>query len=80
VTAAVVVPLSKVQERILAEIRKFVGVHGYAPTLRELSDLSGRALASVAYQVRQLEAKGWIRRSAGQARALVVVDQPGGDA
>jgi hypothetical protein len=58
VTDIAVVPLTAVQERLVAEIRAFQAVHGFAPSLRELADRAGRATSSVAYQVRQLEAKG----------------------
>jgi repressor LexA len=80
VTAAVVVPLTAVQERILHEIRTFAAEYGHAPSLRELSDLCGRGLSTIAYQVQQLEAKGWIRRAPGRSRALVVLDPANGAA
>lgn len=72
-TAAVLVPLTPVQQRILDEIRQFVAEYGYAPSLRELADRSGRGLSTVAYQVRQLEVKGRIRRVPNQPRAMVLL-------
>ncbi|MBB3098950.1 SOS-response transcriptional repressor LexA [Actinoplanes campanulatus] len=77
-TAVVLVPLTPVQQRVLAEIRGFVDEYGYAPTLRELAARCGRGPSTVAYQLQQLEEKGRIRRYPKIPRALVVLDVAGG--
>lgn len=66
-------PLTPVQARVMCEFHGFVAEHGYAPSLRELADRSGRGLSTIAYQVRQLEEKGWLRRHPNRPRSLVAV-------
>ena len=79
VTAPIVPLLSVRQRRVLEAIRCFYVEHGYAPTMREIADLSGLSSASTAvYQVRELEQKGWIRRHPGRPRALVVLNPADG--
>lgn len=67
--------LTSRQEKILTFIRDHVAEQGYPPTLREV----GKAVdlvqpSSVAYQLGELERKGWIRRDRTRPRAIVLVD------
>ncbi|WP_433731097.1 LexA family protein [Actinoplanes sp. CA-051413] len=78
-TAAVAPLLSRRQSRILAYIRAHHAQHGYAPSLRDIGAHVGLSTPSaVAYQVRELERMGWIRRAPGVARALVVLNPDDG--
>jgi repressor LexA len=70
--------LTAQQIRVLNALRSYVTAHGYAPTLRELGDLSGlTSKSAVSYQLEQLAAKGAIRRVPGAARAVVILDGAG---
>ncbi len=76
-TAPVAIVLSPIQKRILAFIRGYAAANGYAPSLREIADGTGRAFSTVDYQVRRLETLGWIRRHPNRPRALVLLDPEG---
>jgi repressor LexA len=70
--------LTAQQIRVLNALRGYVAAHGYAPTLRELGDLSGlTSKSAVSYQLEQLATKGVIRRVPGAARAVVILDGAG---
>jgi repressor LexA len=61
------------QQRLLNALRVLAEEKGYPPTLRELMEPSGLATPSaVAYQLRELELKGYVRRAPGIPRGLVV--------
>ncbi len=65
------------QRRILEFIRDWVGRHGYPPSVREIADAVGLVSpSSVAYQLKELEKKGYLRRDPNRPRA-VDVRQPG---
>ena len=64
-------PLTEVQERVLGVIAEHMARHGYAPSIREIGDAAGLASSSsVAYQLTQLEKRGYLRRSSNQARTI----------
>lgn len=61
------------QRQILRVIREAVRRQGYPPTIRELASVVGVAsTSSIAHQLRQLEAKGYLRRVPDRPRALEV--------
>lgn len=63
--------LSKRQRLILSCIRDSVADRGYAPSVREIGALVGLASASsVAYQLNQLQRKGFLRKDARRPRAV----------
>jgi len=63
--------LTTVQERILRCIRETIADRGEAPTLPEIGAAVGMSSrSSVHYQLRELEAKGMIRRDPYRARAI----------
>jgi repressor LexA len=72
--------LSERQRKVLSFIAQFQYRHGYAPSIREIGDEVGLgSSSSVAYQLTQLENRGYIRRSQNQARTielLVEMDVP----
>ncbi len=64
-------PLSDTQQRILSFIANFQAQNGFAPSIREIGDTVGLiSSSSVAYQLNQLEKRGYIRRNANQARTI----------
>lgn len=68
-------PLTGRQIHILAVIRVYSTVHGYPPTLAEIGHaVALRSPSAVLYQVRQLEAKGYLRRDTTKARALALIE------
>ncbi|MEV4351137.1 S24 family peptidase [Actinoplanes sp. NPDC049596] len=71
--------LSARQRRILSFLREWTGRHGYPPTIREIGDAVGlTSSSSVAYQLRQLERKGHLRRRAGRPLLADRWDERGG--
>jgi repressor LexA len=62
------------QAEILKYIKWYIGNYKYAPSMRSIAERFDIGLNAVAGHLRALEAKGWIRRSAGLARALSVLE------
>lgn len=61
------------QRRILELIHLAVNTRGYPPTIREIGEAAGLASpSSVSHQLRQLEAKGYLRRDPHRPRAMEV--------
>ena len=61
------------QRRILEFIRSWVEQYGYPPSVREIGEAVGLVSpSSVAYQLKALEAKGFIRRDPNRPRAVDV--------
>lgn len=69
--------LSDRQRRILEVIRDAVVLRGYPPSIREIGDAAGlQSTSSVAYQLNQLEKKGFLRRDPNKPRAVDVRTLP----
>lgn len=69
-------PLTDRQRRILDFIAAFIAEHNYAPTVREIGVAVGlTAWSAVAYQVAELERKGFLTRKRGRPRTIALVDQ-----
>jgi repressor LexA len=65
--------LSARQRKILAFIRDWVERHGYPPSVREIGEAVGLVSpSSVAYQLKELERKGFLRRDPNRPRAVDV--------
>jgi repressor LexA len=62
------------QAEVLEYIKRYIKQYGYAPSMRCIGDRFDIAINAVAGHLRALEAKGWIKRSAGLARALSVLE------
>jgi len=63
--------LSDRQRRILEVIRDAVVLRGYPPSIREIGDAAGLpSTSSVAYQLKELEKKGFLRRDPNKPRAV----------
>lgn len=63
--------LSERQRRILEVIRDAVVLRGYPPSIREIGDAAGlQSTSSVAYQLKELEKKGFLRRDPNKPRAV----------
>jgi repressor LexA len=61
------------QRRILEFIREWVDGHGYPPSVREIGEAVGLVSpSSVAYQLKELEKKGYLRRDPNRPRAVDV--------
>ncbi len=65
--------LTNRQRRILDFIRDWVREHGYPPSVREIGEAVGLVSpSSVAYQLKELEKKGHLRRDPNRPRAVDV--------
>jgi repressor LexA len=65
--------LSGRQRRILAFIKEWGEQYGYPPTVREIGEAVGLVSpSSVAYQLKELERKGFLRRDPSRPRAVDV--------
>ncbi len=63
--------LSVRQRTVLEMIQQFVESNGYTPSMQDIADACGfKSLASVSYQLTQLEEAGVIRRDLGRARGI----------
>ncbi|MDO4760722.1 MAG: transcriptional repressor LexA [Corynebacterium sp.] len=63
--------LTERQRRILQVIRDAVVLRGYPPSIREIGDAAGlQSTSSVAYQLKELERKGYLRRDPNKPRAV----------
>lgn len=72
------VDLSDRQRRILQVIQDAVVLRGYPPSIREIGDAAGlQSTSSVAYQLKELEKKGYLRRDPNKPRAVDVRHLPG---
>lgn len=61
------------QRRILEFIRDWVARYGYPPSVREIGEAVGLVSpSSVAYQLKELERKGFLRRDPNRPRAVDV--------
>jgi repressor LexA len=68
--------LTRRQHEMLEFVKKFIGAHGYPPTIREIQKGFGlKSTKGVKDHIDKLVAKGYLTRSDGSARALGV---PGG--
>lgn len=66
--------LSERQRRVLDAIREWMRAHGYPPSVREIGNAVGlTSTSSVAYQLRVLERKGYLRRDAHRPRTVGVL-------
>lgn len=69
--------LPKQKQKVLQYLKDYVAQHGYAPTLTEIAkEFSLSSLATVHEHLAFLEARGFIRRVAGEERGLTLVDRP----
>lgn len=69
----VTIELTARQRRILEFIRDWVDRHGYPPSVREIGEAVGLVSpSSVAYQLKELERKGFLRRDPNRPRAVDV--------
>ncbi|SCG35592.1 transcriptional repressor LexA [Micromonospora inositola] len=67
------IDLTARQRRILEFIRTWVERHGYPPSVREIGEAVGLVSpSSVAYQLKELEKKGFLRRDPNRPRAVDV--------
>ncbi|MFR9729235.1 transcriptional repressor LexA [Saccharopolyspora sp. MS10] len=66
--------LSDRQLKVLESIRSWMRDHGYPPSVREIGDAVGlTSTSSVAYQLRVLERKGFLRRDPHRPRTVGVL-------
>ncbi|HDQ72493.1 MAG TPA: transcriptional repressor LexA [Chloroflexi bacterium] len=63
--------LSERQQNILAFLNRYIGQHGYPPSIREIGDAAGISSTSVvSYNLDRLEEKGYIDREPDVSRGL----------
>ena len=68
--------LSVRQRTVLEMIQQFVDSNGYTPSMQDIADACGfKSLASVSYQLTQLEEAGMIRRDLGRARGIELLTE-----
>lgn len=72
--------MNKAQETLVA-INTYHKEHGYPPSYRDLMGLVGVKSTSQMFKiVDYLEKLGWVAKTPGQARSIVVTDGPGVEA
>lgn len=65
-------------ENVYQFVRSYVQEHSYAPSLREIGAACDLSMPSVSLCLAWLETQGRVRRSAGKARSIVVLDMDDG--
>ena len=65
--------LTPSQERLLVAIQEHIDREGLSPTLRELAEQLEQGVASIYKLVQRLERNGFIGRTAGKSRSLVIL-------
>ncbi len=69
-------PLTPKQSEIYAFIQKFTKIHGYPPSVREISTaVNLKSPSTVHFHVKKLEAKGYIQKADGKTRAITLPHQ-----
>jgi repressor LexA len=69
-------PLTDRQRHIVDFIAAFIVQHHYPPTVREIGAAVGlTAWSAVAYQIAELEGKGFLTRKPGRSRTIALVDR-----
>lgn len=67
--------LTKKQKRLMDFLEDFQNNHDYSPSYREITaGLGLRSVASVAEHIDNLVQRGFLKRNAGSARSLEIVD------
>jgi repressor LexA len=67
--------LTKRQKQLLDYLNGYIGQFGYAPTLQEIGSYFGlSSLATIHKHLKNLEAKGFIKRKWNHSRALEMID------
>jgi repressor LexA len=70
--------LTKRQKQLVDYLEHYIGEHGYAPTLAEVGQYFGlSSLATVHKHLRNLEVKGFIKRTHNHSRALEIAGNNG---
>ena len=71
--------LTEIQTQILQTIMKSKSARGIVPSMREIAEIVGlNSVASVSYQLDNLEEKGYIRRQENLSRNVEVLISPEG--
>ena len=71
--------LSVRQQRLLETMIEHLDTHGYPPSVRDLQAATGLASSSsVAYQLNELEKRGFIRKQSGLARGMEILKRADG--
>jgi SOS-response transcriptional repressor LexA len=63
-------PLTSKQHTVLAMITRHIRRYGYAPTVQEVADRTGRSKTAAYSLISQLVAKGHLERGYGKSRHL----------
>ena len=66
--------LTKKQEEVLTVIKKYIAIHGYAPSVREVCELMNlSSTATVFVHMRHLMKKGYLKQTDNKFRTLEVL-------
>ena len=65
--------LTPSQERLLVAIQEHIDREGLSPTLRELAEQLDQGVASIYKLIQRLERNGFVGRTAGKSRSIVVL-------
>lgn len=64
------------ERQVLEYISQYIQRNGYAPTLMEIANSLGLSAASTVHEhLQRLEAKGYIKKTAGYERSIEVIDE-----
>lgn len=69
-------PLTDRQAEILAFIQDYWNENGFSPALRDIGIMFGITFRSVQDHLKAIQKKGYIRKTPGIARSIVILKQP----
>lgn len=66
--------LPSMMQMVYDYIVSYIDEHGYGPSVRNIAEGCHMAVATVAFHLDKLEARGWITREFGQARSVRIAE------
>ena len=67
-------PLTKKQYELYDYLEHYFLLHGYAPTIQEMSNWIGKSIGNTWKILRHLELKGWINKKKNCSRHIKLVN------
>lgn len=66
--------MTKKQEELYKAIKEFIEVNGYAPTIRELNEITNKKSTATTFnKLLQLKKKGYITYEEGKSRTIKIL-------
>ena len=68
--------MTDLQSKVYNEIKKYIEVHNFPPTVRELCELCNKkSTATIVYYLRRLKKKGYITYEPTRSRTIRIIKE-----